>query len=556
MRYRGAFIAVVLSLLILASPAWAVKTYNCTALTGGASRALDSYGVATLSDGDRAIVADSNDEFLYFEYQSSATDAEETTNHPFRVRPDDYSSSGVWYEQMPRIVADRASQNLLTNPDFEVWSNGTLENVGSELITADDDSTFAVFGNVNWIGFSGGTVADGTGKLEVTTDASGASGTQLESGHIEALIVGHLYRFKVDVWQDTTAVTEFRIYINYAAEADSSVDITIGAGQATFEFVFEAKETSADIRIYAITSDEGKFFIDDALLYEVTPGCVAADSLGPDGWKKDSTLDVYREPNGSNTKEGAYYALKLSPTAVSDYMLWPSGHGGSAHHYEKYAGKTVTLGLWVKTSTVNQPRLWIADGSNYYSSYHTGGGDWEWLELSQTISATPSQAGFGVIMAKSSGDVYISQPILVFGSSIGEGNYSKPSGGWIYCESPFMLTGFAGDAFSAVGTSTTINLEAVSDGKVSKGCKAVLLNLQCQDSNTSGNAYFALRDGLGDEEALLVILSTVDDSLDDKLRSASGIVVCGPEGDIKYKCNASGSNTLDVSIKVLGVQLR
>lgn len=74
---------------------------NCTALTGGASRALDSYAVATLiANGGRAIVLDASNNLMFFEFQSAATDAENTATHPYRVRPDDYSSAGVWYEQL------------------------------------------------------------------------------------------------------------------------------------------------------------------------------------------------------------------------------------------------------------------------------------------------------------------------------------------------------------------------------------------------------------------------------------------------------------------------
>lgn len=75
-----------------------MKTFNCTALTGGGSRALDAISISDLTAGDRALCAVSG-QFLYFEFDSTLTDAEGTASHPFKVRPDDYSTGGVWVEQ-------------------------------------------------------------------------------------------------------------------------------------------------------------------------------------------------------------------------------------------------------------------------------------------------------------------------------------------------------------------------------------------------------------------------------------------------------------------------
>jgi len=77
-----------------------IDTKNCTALTGGASRALDSHGISSLTDGDRAICMIAGDELLFFEFDSAATDAEDVATHPYKVRPDDYVSAGVWIEQL------------------------------------------------------------------------------------------------------------------------------------------------------------------------------------------------------------------------------------------------------------------------------------------------------------------------------------------------------------------------------------------------------------------------------------------------------------------------
>lgn len=82
-----------------------IRTYNCTALTGGATRALDSHSVANLQDGDRALVALPTNKMLYFEFVAASTDAEDVSAHPYKVRPDDYSTAGVWIEQEADVAA-------------------------------------------------------------------------------------------------------------------------------------------------------------------------------------------------------------------------------------------------------------------------------------------------------------------------------------------------------------------------------------------------------------------------------------------------------------------
>ena len=73
----------------------AIKTYNCTSLTGGGVRALDALLVANLGDGDRAHVITA-DGFYVFEFDATATAAESS---PDVIRPDDYSTGGNWVNQ-------------------------------------------------------------------------------------------------------------------------------------------------------------------------------------------------------------------------------------------------------------------------------------------------------------------------------------------------------------------------------------------------------------------------------------------------------------------------
>ena len=77
---------------------FANKFYPATALTGGGTGALDKLSVASLSDGDAAIVILENDGtygnavFIYA-FDATSTTAESS---PEYIRPDDYDTAGVW----------------------------------------------------------------------------------------------------------------------------------------------------------------------------------------------------------------------------------------------------------------------------------------------------------------------------------------------------------------------------------------------------------------------------------------------------------------------------
>ena len=71
--------------------------FTCNALVGGAAGALDDLLVATLAEGDRAEVSTiSGATVITYSYvfDASATTAELS---PYAIRPDDYSSAGVWF---------------------------------------------------------------------------------------------------------------------------------------------------------------------------------------------------------------------------------------------------------------------------------------------------------------------------------------------------------------------------------------------------------------------------------------------------------------------------
>jgi hypothetical protein len=136
----------------------------------------------------------------------------------------------------------------------------------------------------------------------------------------------------------------------------------------------------------------------------------AGTSSAPDAWNLAGTgasvaqsADEYR---GTYAAQLTYGSADAS--LYSDY--WSN--------YADYQGETVTISAWVKTSTASIARIYIYDGvTTTYSSYHTGGGSYERLDITVDLdgSATTIQTGLRV---SGSGNAIIDCIMMTEGSSI------------------------------------------------------------------------------------------------------------------------------------------
>ena len=270
---------------------------------------------------------------------------------------------------------------------------------------------------------------------------------------------------------------------------------------------------------------------------------MADGALAMDGWDKDDTLDIWREHDGSNTKEGSFYATKLTSPSGTLGIQWPHGSLTSNEtHYTRFQGRTVTFGLWVKTS-ISTARIWIYDGSSSYSAYHTGGGGYEWLEKTITFSTSITTLTFSLQIQ--AGTAYISQPMLVFGNSIGSGNYTRPQGEVVWLENYDDLTDYTG---AAISSNVTINLEAQSNGVIPKGAKAVYCNVAGQASALDAELVLAQSTDANERGTWMIAAVATP-----RYVSASGWVPCDSNGDIGVWQSAAWA---DARIRVTGVELR
>lgn len=160
--------------LLFPALAHAISTKNCDYLTGGDTRALDYYSVSDLNNGDRAIVVYESGisrYYGYFKYDASGTTAENTSAHPYYIRPNDYVSSGVWYEVLGNFIdlnADLTIANLTvtgTNTVVNLDASGRLS--GALPITDLNNSSSTPF-TISGTSLYGGQITNLSASSEVT----------------------------------------------------------------------------------------------------------------------------------------------------------------------------------------------------------------------------------------------------------------------------------------------------------------------------------------------------------------------------------------------------
>ena len=400
--------------------------------------------------------------------------------------------------------------NLLTNPDFGTWSNSTLAQ-GTTGVQADfeygtairsddpdDGDNSADYSVTNCAIARTNSAGNGAGGDDyfytIDRDNPGAA-TQNVYVALSGLTVGHDYKFSCYVKDGTDAISaacQLQIKNSARTATLNTTNLAASAAWADFSVIWRATETNNVIEFYLdIDAADETMLVDEIKVIEVTPGCVGADALACDGWYKDSTLDVLREPNGTNSKDGSYYALKCVPSAAGDWISWPLLSIRSTNYWvEKFSNKQVALGFWCKTSTANHLRVQIEDGvGGTFTSYHSGGGSWEWLEANRTISSSATKFEIVFYLTQSSGTVYISQPVLTCGSTINQGQY-YPTNKIVLLENDISSHKFDGSATISDG-SGTLYLGGDTSAKLPYGAKALKIRSGIKDTGSAGtDCYF------------------------------------------------------------------
>jgi hypothetical protein len=362
-------------------------------------------------------------------------------------------------------------------------------------------------------------------------------------------VVGKLYKWIVYINKGDAAVGEINIGTSDNNNSYfGSGNLTHGSWTA-YSGIIEATTTTTFITVTA-EAGTATMFYDTISLYEVTPGCVATDVLACDGWYKDGAAnnEIWRmHSDGATeavTKLGSFYALKMNFHA-SGYELTHGGlRNSELENISRFAGRTVTVGAWIKSSAATLLRMTDSAGTSEIA--HSDVNQWQWLEVTRTFAGNITNCTPFKLRGVGTETAYISQPMMVFGSSIGEGNYTRPQGEIVWFENELDFNDYNGN--DAVSSNTgVLNVEVQSDGKIPKGAKA----LYCTILGTGDAVDTSLFVYDGSDTELKGVWGITQ--VASRYFAANGWQQCDLNGDVGIGRDGSFSN---VRLRVTGVQLR
>ena len=409
----------------------------------------------------------------------------------------------------------------------------TLYDMGANLVT---NGTFNS-NTTGWTTNNAATLSSVSGGIN--GNALSVSGVSYGVAYqqITGLTVGKLYR--VSGWIKGTGSVAGFIEVGAAiagaelgAVSNSTSSFVYGA------FLFEATATSVYLTLNNSVTASAILY-DSITLTEVIVGCTDYNTKALDLWTKDTGAQCWRDQ--INTKSGSYYALRVYNGAV----YWSDG-GRSANpeFYARYAGRAAAIGVWVRCSSANKARIGITDSAGTtWSNYHSGGGSYEWLEVTRTPGT--GITSFNVVVDSGTGtQAQFSQPQLMFGTSVGSGNFVP------ILNEIIRFPSFYSQKYNAMVSSTVaatlVNVLVDSGGRLGKGTRQLFVEVYPIDSNFG--IFLANSDGSATNNQCQI------EAFSYAMKYPVQIP-CSQTGDYYILLTASGTSTLTTSVQYTGVQL-
>ena len=209
-------------------------------------------------------------------------------------------------------------------------------------------------------------------------------------GHNLAYWAGKTVTFGIWMWSDSASNY---IYMDNGAVTSGVVS---HPGDSAWHYltVSWTFPTSRSTRFFCnVLGAAGTLYIDDGLAYENIP---------PTGWAIGGYSEIIRE---SSITHGGTYSVKITHGTSNPALTQDPGTPSS------YNNKTMVFGCWVYSSVPSSARLYVTDQAAVdYSSFHSGGGGWEYITCVHKCNASCTVFEVGLIV--SSGTAYFDSAIL------------------------------------------------------------------------------------------------------------------------------------------------
>lgn len=190
---------VLLNIFIFSSSTYAKNFYPVTVLTGGGTGALDKLSVADLNDGDAALYANITGTTVTFDVYVFDVDGTDAESSPTVIRPDDYSTGGVWRRQPTENLA---SDGFVVNSSGTPYAR-TLQPSADGLINSWTNADGTAGNPVPVISYSAGQKASTTQPglvTEMATTAETTTGTDAARAVSPDGLAGSVYGQKEIGW--------------------------------------------------------------------------------------------------------------------------------------------------------------------------------------------------------------------------------------------------------------------------------------------------------------------------------------------------------------------
>lgn len=476
------------------------------------------------------------------------------------------------------VVSGLAQAASFKNTFFPVISGGSLS-AASDAQAQNQTSTgvYLTPGNLAAIGanstlpglvqFSTPTEAIGQDNSTVLTPYTGmlaANATINSRGLLPSTLITNA-EFKVASRSDSYTNSTIPTQVNASVISSGVVDCaasqvhSLAVGDLIHWDVSPYLGTGNTFNVVTSVTNSTRFTIDNTSItnataqdaWRVMRGFTGADTYCFDYWFKQSGMAVYQD--NTTVNDGGPYSMKVVGDGASGQVSWsPSGANWTMpFNIARFKGRTVTFGCWVKTSAASKARLNIYDGAQTFSSYHTGGGGWEWLEVTHTCS---TGTGFFVSCdAGTSNTAYFQKPMLAFSSSLGSGNFVPRQHEQIWLESPLTTQTIVKTGYSTL--ALTKHIVAESAGMIGAGAESFMADIANNDSASAASTSVGVF--LGSDSSTLygrVACGGLTNDVPVYGTTESGIA--SDDTFVVYP-SASGSGTLDIGqFNIISVVLR
>ena len=368
--------------------------------------------------------------------------------------------------------------NLLGNSSFGVWSSSTLKEVPNA-----PDQAVSTTGTPLWVnaGYSTFIPDWPSGIMQAATTASG---TTVFCNMPFNSIYNRIYKMNVVIYGSgelpSISITDGSLNGVRGLELTELVN-----GIGGNEFIFRSIGGS-NVQIRNTNPSNWQLQIS---IIEVTPSnnlndeTPGATNRVCDGWVKSGDAPVYRSGGGS-----IYDIIHIQGSAREDeytdnYMYWPR----NADRGLSSGRDAVSFGCFVKTDVADHVMLRLNTDTTYdaFSRFHSGSGEWEWLEV--TTGWAFGRAYIHFMKPGITNKVTIRKPMMILGSEIGAGNYSRPYNEIIWFDKKVETSNFNG---VTVDANIAISTAAESLGKIPTYYGALHTTLKGKCSTLGGIANF------------------------------------------------------------------